>query len=73
MADTGGFVTYRRTIDVPADVARTLDNHHIVIHGHDLDGNGVHDGPLSSLSGVVGADVPLEAELPVACGPLVRR
>ncbi len=72
-ADRGGYVTYRRTIDVPADVARSLDDHHIVVHGHDLNGNGVYDGPRSSLSDVVGAEVPLEAELPVACGPLVRR
>jgi len=73
VADRAGFVSYRRTIDVPAGVANTLDNHHIVVHGHDLNRNGKYDGPLSSLSGAVGADVPLEAELPVACGPLVRR
>ena len=73
VANRAGFVTYQRTIDIPADVAETLDNHHIVVHGHDLNGNGVYDGPSSSLSDVVGADVPLEAELPVACGTLVRR
>jgi hypothetical protein len=43
---------------------------HIVVHGNDLNGNGAYDGPSSSLSALIGAQVPLEAELPVACGPI---
>jgi hypothetical protein len=70
VADRFGFVNYRRTFPIPNDVAERLADKHIVIHGHDLNGNGTYDGELSSLSAVVGAPVPLEAELPVACGPL---
>jgi hypothetical protein len=40
------------------------------VHGHDLNGNGTCDGESSSLSALVGVEVPLEAELPVACGPI---
>ncbi len=65
-----GFLYYSRTFNIPTEVANRLDEHHIVVHGHDLNGNGAYDGPLSSLSPLVGAPVPLEAELPVACGPL---
>jgi hypothetical protein len=36
----------------------------VVIHGEDLNNNGVYDGPTTGLG------VPLEAELPVACGEL---
>ena len=42
---------------------------HIVVHGHDLDGSGAYDGP----EGYLGAGVPLEAELPMACGEITRR
>ena len=69
-ANRGGVVTYNRSFDIPTDIADRLGELHIVIHGNDLDNSGAYDGPLSSLSDVVGAPVPLEAELPVACGPL---
>jgi hypothetical protein len=65
-----GFLFYSRTFTIPTEVADRLADHHIVVHGHDLNGNGVYDGELSSLTDVVGAPVPLEAELPVACGAL---
>lgn len=70
VAGPAGFVTYDRTITIPHSVSDRLGEMHIVVHGHDLNGNGVYDGPASSLSALVGAPVPLEAELPVACGPL---
>lgn len=65
-----GFLSYSRTFTIPTDVANRLDEHHVVVHGNDLNGNGVYDGELSSLTDLVGAPVPLEAELPVACGAL---
>ena len=69
-ANRAGFLTYSRTFSIPAAVADRLGDMHIVVHGHDLNGNGTYDGEASSLSDIVGAPVPLEAELPVACGPL---
>ena len=70
VADRFGLMSYQRTLTVPDDVAARLGDMHIVIHGHDLNGNGTYDGQASSLSALVGVPVPLEAELPVACGPL---
>jgi hypothetical protein len=69
-ANRAGFLTYSRTFSIPAAIADRLGDMHIVVHGHDLNGNGTYDGQSSSLSGLVGAEVPLEAELPVACGPI---
>ena len=70
VADQFGLARYQRSFPIPDDIAQRLDEMHIVVHGHDLNGNGTYDGELSSLSPLVGAPVPLEAELPVACGPL---
>ena len=70
VANRAGFVTYSRTFSIPVAVADRLGDLHIVVHGHDLNGNGTYDGESSSLSALVGAEVPLEAELPVACGPI---
>lgn len=70
VADKKGRLAYRRTFSIPAGIADRLDEMHIVIHGHDLDDDGVYpDGPDGSL----GAGVPLEAEVPVACGEIDRR
>lgn len=66
-AGPDGRFSYQRTFTLPADVAADLDRHHIVLHGHDLNGDGTYpNGPDGSL----GAGVPLEAELPVACGEI---
>jgi hypothetical protein len=62
VANNGGSFRYKETFDIPTDVAANLDEHHIVQHGVDLNGNGVYDGPNSALG------VPLEAELPATCG-----
>lgn len=69
-ANQAGFLTYSRTFSIPMSVAERLGELHIVIHGSDLNGNGVYDGVRSSLSDLIGATVPLEAELPVLCGPI---
>lgn len=69
-ANRAGFLTYSRTFSIPMSVAERLGELHIVIHGSDLNGNGVYDGVRSSLSDLIGATVPLEAELPVLCGPI---
>ncbi len=70
VANRAGLVTYHRTFTIPISVAERLGELHVVVHGSDLNGNGAYDGEASSLSALVGAPVPLEAELPVACGPL---
>ena len=68
MATAAGNITYRRSIDVPAEVAQHLGEKHIVVHGHDIDGDGGYDpGPITALG------APLEAELPVACGEIRPR
>ena len=65
VAKSNGKLTYRRTVGVPSEVARHLGEKHIVVHGHDIDGDGGYDpGPITALG------APLEAELPVACGAI---
>ena len=66
VADRKGGLAYQRVLlDVPAEVRDELDDLHIVIHGEDLDDDGMYDAePITALG------APLEAELPVACGEL---
>ncbi len=66
VAKNNGKVTYRRTLQIPSDIASNLDEKHIVIHGVDINGNGSYDAEPKS----AGLKVPLEAELPVACGEI---
>ena len=70
-ADSSGNLRYERTFTIPADVASRLGDMEIVIHGADDVLSGVHDGsydgPISALG------VPIEAELPVACGHINGR
>ncbi len=66
VATRAGTISYRRFLQVPAEIAVRLRQLAIVVHGHDLNGNGIYDGPASNLG------VPLEAELPVACGAIGR-
>lgn len=72
VANRAGVLHYNREFTIPSEFADALGELHIVVHGEDLNDNGEYDfGPgKSSLSGPVGADVPLEAELPVACGTI---
>jgi hypothetical protein len=67
LARKNGTFTYTRRIKVPANLARRLAELHVVIHGHDIDGNGRYEGRTTALG------APLEAELPVACGEIRRR
>ena len=55
VAGRSGVVSDQRTIAVPDNVAQRLADMHVVVHGHDLNGNGSYDGALSSLSSVIGA------------------
>jgi hypothetical protein len=66
VADHEGTLSYQRVLlDVPDSVLDELDDLHIVIHGEDLDDDGMYDPePITALG------APLEAELPVACGEL---
>ncbi len=66
-ARKNGTLTYTRRITVPAKLANRLDELHVVIHGHDIDGNRKYEGRTTALG------APLEGELPVACGELHRR
>ncbi len=65
-SDAAGNLTYSRTFKIPQKIASDLSDLHVVIHGLDLNGNHAYDGVESSL----GMGIPLEAELPVACGPI---
>ena len=66
VANRGGRLSYQRKLTLPQAVADRLEDKHIVIHGADLDGDGKYGGRTTALG------APLEAELPVACGALVR-
>jgi len=66
VADEDGNLVYQREIKLKGNVAANLENLHIVIHGEDLNNSGGYDGRISTL----GMGIPLEAELPVACGTI---
>jgi hypothetical protein len=65
-ARRNGTLNYKRAFDLPHAVAERLEDKHIVIHGADLDRDGKYGGRTTALG------APLEAELPVACGELIR-
>jgi hypothetical protein len=67
VANRGGTLVYNRNIPIPTDVRENLDDLHIVVHGADLNGDGQYGGRTTVLG------VPIEAELPVACGELDGR
>jgi hypothetical protein len=54
---------YEHTIKLPRQVARDIAGKHVV-HGEDLNNDGVYGGRTTALG------APLEAELPVACGEI---
>lgn len=62
-----GTLHYQRTLTVPRALASRLDELHVVVHGHDLDRDGRYGGRTTALK------APLEGELPVACGRIVRK
>ena len=67
VADADGEIEYERTFTLPTPVdamspqalARAFGDLHVVVHGHDISGNGVYDNAM-------------EASLPVACGAINR-
>lgn len=66
VSDANGNFFFQREIKIKGNIAANLSDLHIVIHGEDLNDSGMYDGPESTL----GMGIPLEAELPVACGPI---
>ncbi len=66
-ANDEGKLFYRRSFRIPRAVAKRLNQLHIVIHGEDLNNDGMYGGRITALG------APLEAELPVACGEIDRR
>ena len=66
IARRSGKLEYERTFSIPRAVAERLEDKHVVIHGEDLDRDGKYGGRMTALG------APLEGELPVACGELVR-
>jgi len=66
VADGNGNLFYQREIKLKGNVAANLSDLHIVLHGEDLNNSGAYDGQISTL----GMGIPLEAELPVACGTI---
>lgn len=66
VSDANGNIDYQRTFPISRQIGENLSHLHVVIHGLDLSGNGTYDGGAGSL----GPNVPLEAELPVSCGPI---
>lgn len=67
VAKQNGLLKYKRTLEIPTNVASRLDDLHIVVHGEDLNRDGVYGGRTTALG------APLEAELPVACGEIARK
>jgi len=70
VADANGEIHYRRTIELPANVAAELDGFQIVQHGIDRNGNGEYDFSL----GVSDLDpaLPQEGTAPANCGTIDR-
>lgn len=66
VSDENGNLSYQRQIKIQGNVAANLSDLHIVVHGEDLNDSGSYDGQESTL----GMGIPLEAELPVACGTI---
>lgn len=67
VAKRNGLLKYKRTFAVPLSIASRLDDFHVVVHGHDLDGDGAYGGRTTVL------EAPLEGELPIACGAFTKR
>ncbi|MGK5450505.1 hypothetical protein [Streptomyces radiopugnans] len=66
----GSEYTYKRTITVTDDVAKSLrsDNAVVVVHGIDYNGNGEYDGNLGPSD--LDPSLPAEATNPALCGAL---
>jgi tRNA A-37 threonylcarbamoyl transferase component Bud32 len=69
---TGGKIRYKRTITLPASVARKVreNNAVIVVHGVDYDHSGIYSGVLERSD--LNRAVPATATAPALCGPLTH-
>jgi serine/threonine protein kinase len=70
---TGGKIRYKRTITLPATLAREVkeNNAVIVVHGADYDHSGIYSGVLERSE--LNRSVPATATAPALCGPLTHR
>ncbi len=75
VADSNGYLYYQRTL-TNAEGYADAGTVQVVVHGIDFDGNGQYafnaDDPFSSRSSSLGADIPLEATVPVLCGGIAN-
>jgi hypothetical protein len=69
---TGGKIRYKRTITLPASLARQVreNNAVIVVHGVDYDHSGIYSGVLERSE--LNRSVPATATAPALCGPLTH-
>jgi hypothetical protein len=67
VANDGGSVSYKRTIEVSSQIANKLGMFHIVQHGVDLNGNGEYDFEAAGAS-ELDPSLPQEATIPANCG-----
>lgn len=69
VADASGHLSYSRTFENAAALANA-GTVQVVVHGLDLNGNGVYD--FESGPSELGAQFPLEATLPAVCGGIAN-
>lgn len=75
VTDSSGYLFYQRTLTSAAGFvdAGTVQ---VIVHGIDFDGNGQYafnpNDPFSSRSSSLGAEIPLEATVPVLCGGIAN-
>ena len=70
VADEKGRIDYRRTIDLPDDVSKHLEDYQIVQHGIDVNHNGMYD--FSAGPSEIAPAFPFEATAPANCGTIER-
>ncbi len=71
VADGSGDIRYKRTIELPADVAADLEAFQIVQHGVDFNANSAYD--FSAGPSELNAAFPQEATAPANCGTIDHR
>src|SRR5215210_8730867 len=67
VANSGGFMSYNRTLSVPDSVRKNLGKFAIVQHGVDLNHNGRYDFKSAGRS-ELDSSLPQEATIPANCG-----
>ena len=71
VADGNGDIRYKRTIELPADVAADLDAFQIVQHGVDFNNNSAYDFSVGASE--LNAAFPQEATAPANCGTIAHQ